>query len=72
MSQDNQRVFKSTLGILSPLFLVATKCRNPSIRDRAIKALHSSARRERTWNSCIATILAQFVVHVEESIRLDD
>lgn len=62
----HDRVFRSTLGVLSPLFLVATKCRVSSVRHRAIKALHASQRRERTWNSCIATMLARHVVSIEE------
>lgn len=59
----------TTLGLLSPLFFVATRCRIPSLRHRAIKALHASRRREREWNSCIATMLARLVVHTEEKSR---
>jgi hypothetical protein len=55
----------ATLGLLAPLFFVATRCRVPSLRHRAIKALHLSQRREREWNSCVATMLARFVVKTE-------
>lgn len=57
--------WRTSLGVLPPLFFVATRCRVPSLRHRAIKALHASRRREREWNSCIATMLARFVVRTE-------
>lgn len=59
----------TSLGVLAPLFLVATRCRIPALRHRAIKALHASRRREREWNSCIATMLARLVVRTEEKTR---
>lgn len=59
----------TSLGLLAPLFFVATRCRIPALRHRAIKALHGSRRREREWNSCIATMLARLVVHTEEKSR---
>ena len=58
-----------SLGLLAPLFFVATRCRIASLRHRAIKALRSSPRREREWNSCIASILARHVVRTEEAQR---
>lgn len=60
----------TTLGLLAPLFLTATHCRIPSLRHRAIAALHTTSRREREWNSCIATMLARFVVQVEQRHQL--
>lgn len=63
------KVFRPTLGILSPLFFVATKCRIPDVRRQAVKALHASQRRERTWNSCIAAMLACLVINIEEAHR---
>jgi hypothetical protein len=67
--QNPKNGWHTTLGFLAPLFIVATKCRIPALRHRAIKALHSSRRREREWNSCIAAMLARFVVHTEEKNR---
>lgn len=55
-----------TLGLLPPLFFTATRCRVSTLRHRAIRALHASRRREREWNSCIATLLARVVVAEEE------
>jgi hypothetical protein len=67
--QNPKNTWHTTLGFLAPLFIVATKCRLPALRHRAIKALHASRRREREWNSCIAAMLARFVVHTEEKNR---
>ncbi|ETN46468.1 uncharacterized protein HMPREF1541_00653 [Cyphellophora europaea CBS 101466] len=69
MKEYKGKPWHATLGILAPLFIVATRCRIARLRHRAIKALHSSRRRERQWNSCIATMLARFVVHTEEKNR---
>ena len=57
---------RSTLGLLPPMFLVATKCRNSAIRKRALRLIHKSRRRERTWNSCIAYTLAYATIQLEE------
>ena len=59
---------RSSLGLITPLFLVATKCRNSKVRYRALELLHGSRRRERLWNSCVAYMLARTVVDVEEGI----
>ncbi|KAI9898326.1 hypothetical protein N3K66_006686 [Trichothecium roseum] len=58
--------FAADLGIVPPIWLVATKCREPRIRRRAIKVLHSSARREGMWDSAMAAKIAQWVMEVEE------
>lgn len=54
------------LGLLPPLFFVATKCRDSIIRHKALDLLHDSAVSERHWTSCMATALAKFVVEQEE------
>lgn len=68
-SKPSKGPWNCTLGLLPPLFFVATRCRVASLRHRAIKALHSSRRREREWNSCIASMLARLVVQIEEKER---
>lgn len=55
------------LGVLAPLFLIATKCRDLQIRHEAIDLMHSAKRSERGWNSCIASTLARFVASIEDS-----
>ena len=59
--------FAADLGIVPPIWLVATKCREPSIRRRAIRVLRSSARREGMWDSAMAAKIAQWVMEVEEN-----
>lgn len=57
---------RSTLGLIPPLFMVATKCRESAMRNRALELLHGSRRRERSWNSCVASILAGVVIDTGE------
>jgi hypothetical protein len=59
---------RSSLGLIPPLFLVATKCRVPALRRRAFELLHGSRRRERLWNSCIASMIAQALNDAENSL----
>lgn len=56
------------LGVLPPLFLVATRCRDPAIRHEALDLLHGARVSERGWTSCIAHSIARFVVHQEERV----
>jgi hypothetical protein len=57
---------RSSLGLIPPMFLVATKCRDPVMRCRALELLHGSRRRERSRNSCVASMMAQTVIDAEE------
>ena len=57
---------RTSIGMISPLFFVATKCRDPAIRRQAVALLHSTARSERGWTSCMATSLARWVIVQEE------
>ena len=59
--------FSTDLGIVPPLFFVATKCREPHTRRRAIRLLRSSARREGMWDSEMAARIGQWVMELEES-----
>ncbi|CAM1508363.1 Fc.00g052110.m01.CDS01 [Cosmosporella sp. VM-42] len=59
--------FSADLGIVPPLFVVATKCRDPVTRRQAIQLLRSSARREAMWDSELAAHIATWVMNVEES-----
>ncbi|KAL0944016.1 C6 zinc finger domain protein [Colletotrichum truncatum] len=58
--------FSADLGIVPPLFVVATKCRHPIIRRQAIQLLSSSARREGMWDSELTARIGQWVVNIEE------
>ncbi|KAK3308827.1 uncharacterized protein B0T15DRAFT_119910 [Chaetomium strumarium] len=58
--------FSADLGIVPPLFVVATKCREPHIRRQAIQLLRSSARREGMWDSELAARIGIWIAEVEE------
>ncbi len=63
---DNETTpFTMELGILHPLFFVATKCRHPSVRRRAIAALKRGGR-EGVWEGPIVALVAEWVVRMEE------
>lgn len=58
--------FSADMGIVPPLFVVATKCRHPGLRRQAIQILRSSARREGMWDSELAARIGQWIMEVEE------
>lgn len=61
-----QPSFSADLGIVPPLYVVATKCRDPNLRRQAIHILRSSARREGMWDSELTARIAEWVMLVEE------
>ncbi|KAK0615952.1 hypothetical protein B0T17DRAFT_609846 [Bombardia bombarda] len=58
--------FSADLGIVPPLFVVATKCRNPLIRRQAIQLLRSSSRREGMWDSELTARIGMWIAEIEE------
>ncbi|SPN98919.1 uncharacterized protein DNG_01958 [Cephalotrichum gorgonifer] len=58
--------FSADLGIVPPLYVVATKCRNYAVRRRAIELLRSSSRREGMWDSQLSGIIGEWVASIEE------
>jgi len=58
--------FSADMGIVPPLYVVATKCRDPQIRRQAIQLLRSSARREAMWDSELVARIGMWVLKVEE------
>lgn len=58
--------FSADLGIVPPLYVVATKCRDPWLRRQAIQLLKSSARREGMWDSELTSNIATWVMKLEE------
>ena len=58
--------FALDLGIVPPLFVVATKCRDRKLRREAIRLLLSSPRREGMWDSILSGRVAQWIVEIEE------
>lgn len=68
--EDNYSHIKASfaldLGIVPPLFVVATKCRDRKIRREAIRLLMSSPRREGMWDSFLCGKASQWILEVEE------
>lgn len=58
--------FSADLGIVPPLYVVATKCRVPHVRRQAIQLLRSSARREGMWDSELTARIGMWIMDVEE------
>jgi hypothetical protein len=58
--------FACDLGIIAPLFVVATKCRDRKLRREAIRLLMSSPRREGMWDSILTGRAAQWIMEIEE------
>jgi hypothetical protein len=58
--------FALDLGIVPPLFVVATKCRDRTLRREAIALLMSSPRREGMWDSFLCGKVSQWIMEVEE------
>ncbi|KAI1449950.1 hypothetical protein F5Y02DRAFT_370493 [Annulohypoxylon stygium] len=58
--------FSADLGIVPPLFVAATKCRDPTTRRQAIQLLRSSSRREGMWDSELAARIGMWVMDIEE------
>ncbi|KAK0392354.1 hypothetical protein NLU13_1849 [Sarocladium strictum] len=59
--------FSMDMGIVAPLFMVATKCRVPLLRRQAIELLRGCSRREGMWDSELTARIASWVMSVEEA-----
>ncbi|KAM0168937.1 hypothetical protein ACHAPF_010500 [Botrytis cinerea] len=58
--------FALDLGIIPPLFVVATKSRDRRLRREAISLLTSSHRREGMWDSRLCAGVGNWIMNVEE------
>ncbi|KAI8633058.1 hypothetical protein F5Y19DRAFT_286765 [Xylariaceae sp. FL1651] len=58
--------FSADLGIVPPLFVVATKCRDPLTRRQAIQLLRTSSRREGMWDSELCARISNWIATIEE------
>ena len=67
LAPHTRPTFAAYYGIVPPLFVVATKCRDPLLRRQAIQLLRSCARREGMWDSELAARIGEWVMHLEES-----
>lgn len=57
-------------GIIAPLYEVATLCRDPVIRRRAVQILRSAPRQEGVFNSHLSAIVAEKIIEIEEAAAL--
>lgn len=58
--------FSVEIGYIGPLFLAATRCRDPGIRRHAIHILRAYPRQEGLWESTAAAAVAERWCEVEE------
>ncbi|KAI7227905.1 hypothetical protein KC343_g7831 [Hortaea werneckii] len=59
-------VFTFEVGAVPPLYFVATKCRNPFLRRRALRLLARAPRKEAMWGATSTGQLAARIIAVEE------
>jgi hypothetical protein len=58
--------FTMDLGINGPVFNVATMCRDPIIRRKAVRVLRAASRQEGCYNSHICAVVADYAIAAEE------
>jgi hypothetical protein len=61
----NLESYTFEMRIIPALYLVATKCRQPSLRREAIELLKSSHRREGLWDSLLSARVAEWIIGLE-------
>lgn len=59
-------VFSLDLGIIVPLYVIVSRCRDPSIRRRGLQLLASCNRREGIWDSTLSARVAERIIAIEE------
>ncbi|KAI1084144.1 hypothetical protein F5B20DRAFT_523817 [Whalleya microplaca] len=60
--------FCSDMGFIIPLYTVASQCRDPILRRKAIALLYSTSRQEGIWNSRLVAKAAERIMEIEESV----
>jgi hypothetical protein len=58
---------KFDTGIILPLYLVASRCRDPNLRRQSIHLLDIGPRQEGIWNAEILKCLAERTMQIEET-----
>lgn len=69
-SARHTNTFTLDVELIGPIHWVAIKCREPTVRRRAIAVLRGMHRREAMWDSKMAAIIAERVVAIEEEALL--
>ncbi|KAJ9616377.1 hypothetical protein H2200_000095 [Cladophialophora chaetospira] len=57
---------KLDTGLIAPLYLVASRCRDPKLRREAVKVLRKGPRQEGVWSSRIMASVAERIIEIEE------
>lgn len=65
--RSQKPMFSMDQNIVTPLFTIAHRCRDPIIRRRAIALLYSSPRQEGLWHSIITARVAEKIMMMEEA-----
>ncbi|KAK1149810.1 hypothetical protein N8T08_003361 [Aspergillus melleus] len=60
------KTFSLDLGIIGSMFFVATRCRDPYIRRRAVAVLRAAGVQEGVWNSVVVASIAERWIAIEE------
>lgn len=58
--------FSHDLGLLAPLFVISTRCREPTLRRQALRVMGRLHRTEGVWDSCAAVSVAERIINIEE------
>jgi hypothetical protein len=59
--------FSLSLGLISPLYMIVSRCRDPTTRRRALHLLYACNRKEGIWDSRLAARVGQRIIEVEEA-----
>ncbi|RAL63881.1 hypothetical protein DID88_003524 [Monilinia fructigena] len=70
--KDAPPTFHYHLGLLTPLYFVSTRCRDPLTRRRAIRLIESCNRKEGIWDTIVCTRISKQVMDVEEEAAIED
>lgn len=66
--QRAQTTYCLDMGIVIPLYTVASQCHDPLMRRKAIALLRSTSRQEGLWNSLLVAKAAERIMEIEESM----
>jgi hypothetical protein len=58
--------FSFDMGVVPPLYFTASRCRDPSIRRRALSVLSANPCQEGVWNSDMLAKIAERLICIEE------
>lgn len=65
---QQQAPFTMEMGVIQPLYFVATKCRHPLIRRKALALLRTEApKKESMWNSHPTADFVEKIIEMEEA-----